>query len=156
MARPNYKLIKAIRNTAFKLGNGAAYQWGHMGSCNCGHLVQEITNLSREKIHNMALHRYGDWSEQANDYCPASGYPLDSLISIMIENGLDTDDLKHLEKLSDKTVLNHLPAHRKFLRHNVRSDVVLYLRTWADLLENTLLDRIDLPAINTPADKVLD
>lgn len=147
MARPNIKLINAIRNTAKKLENGAPYQWGHMGSCNCGHLAQEITNSSKEKIHDMALQRYGDWTEQANDYCPTSGYPLDHLISMMIDSGLDVIDLKHLEKLSDKRVLAQLTPNKRFLKYNVKADVILYLTTWADMLENKLLQRIKLTDI---------
>lgn len=148
MAKPSLHLIKAIRNTASTLAVSSTYQWGHMGSCNCGFLAQEITKLSKGEIHNRAMYKYGDWNEQLNDYCPTSGLLMDDLITQMLNFGLDTDDLKRLEKLSDKDVLNRLPEGHRFLRHNKKDDVVLYLNEWADLLEEELLDKINISAVS--------
>lgn len=146
MAIPTPRLIAALRRTAEKLRNGASYQWGHMGSCNCGNLAQELTSLTRAEIHANAMAAgRGDWNEQLNDYCPVSGLPMDHLIADMLAAGLSTDDLKHLEKLSDRQVLAGLPDGRRYLRHNFRDDVVLYLLTWALLLEEQLLSKIKLP-----------
>ncbi|HEV7349254.1 hypothetical protein [Telluribacter sp.] len=146
MARPSPELIAALRRTARKLADGAPYQWGHMGSCNCGNLAQELTKLSKAEIHAHALAvGRGDWNEQLNDYCPTSGLPIDTLIADMLTAGLATDDLKHLERLSDRRVLERLPRDERALRHNLRDDVVLYLMTWADLLEEQLLAKIELP-----------
>ena len=36
MATANPELIAALERTASKLQQGASYQWGHMGACNCG------------------------------------------------------------------------------------------------------------------------
>ncbi|ELR70861.1 hypothetical protein C900_03296 [Fulvivirga imtechensis AK7] len=116
-----------------------------MGSCNCGFLAQEITKLSKTEIHSRAMHKYGDWNEQLNDYCPTSGLLMDDLISQMLNFGLDTDDLKRLEKLSDKEVLNRLQKGQRFLTPNKKEDVVLYLNEWASLLEEKLLDNIRIP-----------
>ena len=55
MARPNLDLIAALRRTARKINDGAPYQWGHMGSCNCGNLAQELTKLTKAEIHAHAL-----------------------------------------------------------------------------------------------------
>lgn len=148
MARPKPELIQALRNTAIKLEKSQHYQWGHMGSCNCGHLVQEVTQLSKAEIHEYAMRtRGGDWSEQALDFCPTSGYLMDQVISIMLEAGMDIEDFKHLERLSDKEVLLRLPQKERHLRHNVRKDVVKYMQTWADLLEEKLADQISLEDI---------
>lgn len=145
MAKPSIKLIKAIRNTARSLQHTADYQWGHMGSCNCGHLAQEITKLNKSEIHSRAMNRYGDWNEQLNDYCPTSGLLMDDLITQMLDFGLDPDDLKHLEKLSDKRILSQLPAGKRHLTHNKKEDVLIYINLWADLLEKSLLEKIQLP-----------
>lgn len=148
MAKPKLELIQALRRTAQKIAHSTTYQWGHMGSCNCGHLVQEVTKLSKAEIHEYAMRtRGGDWSEQALDYCPTSGYLMDQVISIMIEAGLEVQDFKHLERLSDKAVLNYLPETERHLRHNQREDVVKYLNAWADLLEEQLLSRVELPSL---------
>ena len=64
------ELIAAIERTAKKLKNGAAYQWGHMGACNCGNLAQELTSLSKAEIHRFAMERSGDWNYQLRKFYP--------------------------------------------------------------------------------------
>ena len=146
MAKPRLELIQALRRTAHKIANSDHYQWGHMGSCNCGHLVQEVTQLTRAEIHEYAMRtRGGDWSEQALDYCSTSGYLMDQVISIMLDAGLEVQDFQHLERLSDRAVLRCLPEPERFLKHNQREDVAKYLRTWANLLEEQLLSQVELP-----------
>ncbi|WP_276496040.1 hypothetical protein [Pontibacter litorisediminis] len=135
MAKRSDELIEALRETANRLAEGAKYEWGHMGSCNCGHLAQTITKYTKGQIHGAAMWRYGDWREQLRDYCPQSGLPLDEIIDQMLEMGITREELAHLETLSLQSVTNRLPKHRKHLKHNKRDDVVLYLGTWADLLE---------------------
>lgn len=136
MAIASIALIGALRRTALKLSNGSSYQWGHMGTCNCGNLAQELTHYTAPEIHrNAVANGRGDWNEQLNDYCPTTGVQMDTLIFEMLTHGLTVDDLKHLERLSDSTILNRLPGGHRYLVHNNRHDVVLYLSTWADLLE---------------------
>lgn len=154
MARPKPELIEALRNAAAKMEKSQHYQWGHMGSCNCGHLVQEVTHLSKAEIHEYAMRtRGGDWSEQALDFCPTSGYLMDQVISIMLEAGMDVIDFKHLERLSDKEVLQRLPKEERYLQHNVRKDVVKYMRIWADSLEEKLAEQITLEDIHAPQEE---
>jgi hypothetical protein len=154
MAKAYIRVIEALRATAAKLDSTQFYQWGHMGSCNCGYLGQEVTKLDKAEIHRRALQRSGDWSEQLHDYCPASGLPFDDIISALLSFGFDIDDLKHLERLSGPVVLQAIPTDRP-LRHNVKTDVILYIRTWADLLEQELLQRIELPAVVSPAEPAM-
>ncbi|WP_420149656.1 hypothetical protein [Spirosoma sp.] len=151
MARPSIELIDALRRTAQNLKNGAPYQWGHMGGCNCGNLVQEITKLNKEQIHRYAMQRHGDWSEQAEDYCSTSQMPIDVLINEMLRAGLTIEDLKHLERLDDRQILLHLPINKRHLKHNVREDVITYMLIWANLLEDQLLDKIALPNLELTA-----
>ena len=144
MTTPSITLIRALRSAASKLGSGAPYQWGHMGSCNCGNLAQELTRLSKAEIHEYAMRKHGDWSEQADDYCPTSGLPMDLLMSEMLSKGLEINDLKNLERLSDPEILQRISPQPRNLRHNIREDVILYMRTWADMLEEKLLEDISL------------
>ncbi len=144
MAKADIKIVEVLRKTANKMDKSNSYQWGHMGSCNCGFLAQEITNHSSSAIHSRAMQKYGDWNEQLNDYCPTSGLLMDDLITTMFQFGFDSDDLKHLEKLSDKQVLHTLPIEERYLNHNSKSDVVKYLKTWANLLEKRIVENIDL------------
>lgn len=149
MARPTPELIDALRRTARNLKNGASYQWGHMGGCNCGNLAQELTKLSKDQIHQYAMQRYGDWNEQVEDYCSTSQMSIDIVINEMLNAGLMLEDIKHLEKLDDRRVLVRFPIEKRFLKHNVRDDVVAYMNAWADLLEEQLLDKITLPAFDS-------
>ena len=148
MARTNPQLVMHIRNAAKKLASSTNYQWGHMGSCNCGFLAQEISKLSKSEIHERAMQKYGDWNEQVDAYCPTTGLPMDELISEMLSAGLDREDLKNLEKLDDPKVLRLLPVEQRNLVRNNKDDVVLYLNTWAMLLENQLLDEINISQIS--------
>lgn len=137
--------IEVLRQTATRLAAGADYDWSHQGKCNCGHLVQTVTRLPKDRIHAFALEKAGDWSEKVIDYCPESGYPIDHIIATMLELGFSRDDLIHLERLSAKTVLAEIAAERLPLRHSRRHDVVIYLHAWADLLEEEMLQQIELP-----------
>lgn len=141
MANPTPQLILGIRKTIKKLKDGAPYQWGHMGACNCGNLAQEITKLNKGEIHRYAMQRHGDWNDQLVDYCPTSGYPMDLMVTKMLEAGLTLDDLMHLEKLSDPEILRRIPAERRQnLAKNAKNDVILYMEVWVKLLEEKWLE----------------
>ena len=155
MARASVQLIEALRKTAKTLSISNTYQWGHMGSCNCGFLAQEITQQRKDEIHAKAMERYGDWSEQLNDYCPTSGLRFDDLVSELLAIGFDVDDLKHLERLSDGAVLRSLPFEKRNLQHNKKADVITYLLAWADLLETSLLASITLPDFESQKTTIL-
>lgn len=143
MAEASILVIQALQKTVANLAQGASYQWGHMGSCNCGNLAQVITNLDKAQIHQSAMRRHGDWNEQLIDYCPTSGLPIDHIIDEMLKFGFTRKDLAHLEKLSDPWVLKHVPEN-KHLKHNLKADVILYLHTWASLLEKELIKSINI------------
>lgn len=146
MAIASLTLIDAMRRTAKKLSNGVAYQWGHMGSCNCGNLAQEITKRTKAEIHEWAMTGTGDWHEQVQAFCPTSGLPFDLLVTDMMNAGLTQKDLQNLERLTDSTVLAKIPLERRnAMQHNNREDVVLYLQTWSSLLEEELLSQVTLP-----------
>jgi hypothetical protein len=149
MAKVNPDLLKAFKSAIEKLKNGAHYEWGHMGACNCGHLAQEITKLSKAEIHQFAMQKRGDWNEQIVEYCPTSGYPMDLLISTMLDAGLTLDELAHLEKLSLPEVLTQIPLpKRHHLNKNNREDVVLYMETWLEILEQKWIEK-EINALNT-------
>lgn len=143
MANISFNIIEALRKTADKLENGHRYEWGHMGNCNCGNLVQTITTFSRAEIQEYALQKRGDWSEQLIDYCPTSGYPMDLIIGKMIDFGFTAQDLRHLEWLSDSDVL--AKTGKANLNRNLKADTILYLNSWANLIEDELLKTIKLP-----------
>ncbi len=138
MAHRTLALIEALRATADRLAAGAPYQWGHYGSCNCGHLAQTLTGRSAAEIHRLAQDRDGDWARQAEELCPTSGFELGAVIRQLLAAGLRLEDVVNLERLSDPRVLARLPSDPRDVRRNRREDVVVYLRTWADVLRDEL------------------
>lgn len=135
MAKASIELIQAFRETALRLRNGAAYYWGNHGNCNCGNLLQVLTPLSEKEILTFAHSGAGEWTELAQEYCPNSGAPVDLLISRLEQAGLTPTDIHHIEYLSDRAVLEQLPGGFRWLKRNVREDVILYFEAYARLLE---------------------
>jgi len=141
MAKPNTILIRALRETAQRLREGAVYAWGNHGACNCGNLLQVITPLSRQDILSYAHTGIGEWTELAADYCGVTDAPVDMLVSRLMEAGLSTTDIHDLEYLSNREVLDRLPGGFRWLRKNLREDVIVYFETYAEILEEKLLIR---------------
>lgn len=131
-------MVTVLRETADRLESGSPYQWTHFGRCNCGQLAQTITRLPAAELHRRAQERPGEWSEQAEQYCPASGETFDRVLDALFEFGLEPRDVGHLEYLSDPEVLRTFPEGQRHLRRNQAADVVRYLRAWAGLLERRL------------------
>jgi hypothetical protein len=145
MAKPTLQIIRVLRVAANELEGSPNYQWGHMGSCNCGFLAQVVTHFTKDEIHRRAMLGCGDWSEQLRDYCPMSGRPFDEIITELLALGFDPDDLRHLERLSDPSVVRQFPEEGRKLLHNDKADAVRYMKVWAGLLEEELVTTITLP-----------
>lgn len=137
MARPTFELVQALRRTAARLREGAPYKWSSFSACNCGHLAQTITSLSPREIYEAAFQRPGDWAEQAREFCPGTGYPLEYIFQQLFALGLERDDIGHLERLSDPHVRRAVGIDVE-LHHTRRPDVQRYMDAWADLLEAQL------------------
>lgn len=110
-----------------------------MGSCNCGHLVQTITKRTAAEIHARALEKAGDWSVQAIDHCPTSGFTIDHILDELLALGLEPHDLVDLERLGSRAVRARIDGE---ISHKRRGDVVRYLRAWADLLASQLPETV--------------
>ncbi|MEE2789933.1 MAG: hypothetical protein VX589_21505 [Myxococcota bacterium] len=144
----NLTLAQHLRQTIDRLRSGAPYQWTHQGRCNLGHLIQSVTGLDGADIHRMAIRSEGDWRDHAATYCPNSGVAVDTLIGAVLRLGMRLEDLGDFERLSSPRVLRWLPANRRSLDHRRRDDVILYLDTWAQLLDAEQTHRLDPHADN--------
>ncbi|HEY6956379.1 MAG TPA: hypothetical protein VI385_14115 [Flavisolibacter sp.] len=147
MAHPNLKLVETLRKAAKNLRNGAPYAWGNHGSCNCGHILQVVTHLSKKEILEYAQSTQGEWTEIAEDYCGVTNAPAYLLISQLEKLGLTPTDIHNLEYLEDRRVLENLPGGFRWLKRNVREDVIVYFETMAEMLEEELLKTIELPRL---------
>jgi hypothetical protein len=138
MAHPNRFLIASLRETAHRLENGAHYAWGNHGSCNCGNLLQVVSNQSGKEILRQAHTGIGEWTELAEEYCGITLLPADQLVGELMSTGLTPSDIHNIEYLEDREVLERLPGGFRWLHRNQREDVILYFRAFADLLEEKL------------------
>ena len=106
-------LARALRETADRLSGGARYEWGHMGRCNCGHLVQTLTDMTDVEIAQSVDYQLNEWSEHAKDYCDGSGTRVQDLFDTLKKFGLSPNDMRHLEHLSDKRILDRITGRRQ-------------------------------------------
>lgn len=146
MAYPTIELISALRETAARLKNGAHYAWGNHGACNCGNLLQTVTRLSKEEILTYAQTGIGEWTELAEDYCGVTDAPVSLLVHKLTNIGLTPVDIHNLEYLQDKAVLHNLPGGFRWLKRNVREDVIAYFETYAAMLEEKLIQSVQIPS----------
>ena len=141
MAFPNNRLIHALHTAARNLEQGAYYAWGHHGACNCGHLMQVVTQFTKEDILQFAHTATGEWTEIAEDYCDVSGTPATMMISKLRSLGLTNTDIHNLEYLEDREVLAGLPGGFRWLKKNKREDVIPYFESFANILEKKLEEK---------------
>ena len=128
-------LVRALRVTAQRLSGGARYEWGHMGRCNAGHLLQTVAGMTDVEIAESVDHQLEEWTEHARGVCAQTGTPVDALFDVFRSVGFEAQDVVNLENLSDRRVLKRLPRDKRYLRRHDVSDVCLYMRELADLIE---------------------
>ena len=105
-----------------------------MGRCNCGHLVQTLTDMTDIEIVQSITYQLDEWTERAKDYCEGTSTKVQDLFDTLTRYGLGHEDLRHSVHLSDRRALNRIDG-RPYFRKNIVSDVSLYMDTMADFLE---------------------
>ena len=129
------RLPVLLRETASRLEAGAAYEWGHVGRCNCGHLVQTLSGRGEWEIYRAFDEGLDEWTEHARHRCDTTSEDVDHMLSELAQVGFSRSDVIHLEYLSDPRVTRRLPSDRPALRRNRPADVVWYMRQLAAVLE---------------------
>jgi hypothetical protein len=147
MAQPTFELIQALRLTAKNLENGAYHSWGHHGACNCGNLVQSVTEFTKDEILRYAHDGAGEWTELAIDFCPITNAPLALIFHKLEQIGLTPTDIHHIEYLSDEEVLNNLEGGKRWLKRNKKEDAIAYFESFANVLEEKLLKTINIDTV---------
>ena len=142
MAYPTSELIDGLRSAANALRNGGFYAWGHHGACNCGHLLQATTQLTKEEILQYAHTGTGEWTELAEESCSVSNAPVSLLLVKLELLGLTPTDIHNIEYLEDREVLHRLPGGFRWLKRNAREDVVAYFETMANWMEEKMLRHV--------------
>jgi hypothetical protein len=98
--------------------------------------------MNKTEILRLAHTGIGEWTELADEYCSVSNLPADQLVGELMKQGLTPSDIHHIEYLDDRDVLERLPGGFRWLQRNVREDVVVYLETMAEILQ----ERFELEA----------
>ncbi len=143
MAIASVELIKALRDTSKRIGgNRSNYDWKNIGACNCGNLVQIVTGHEKKQIHQHGIQKHGDWEMLVYLYNDNGKYEIDKIIKALLDLGFSLSDIVNLENLSDPEILARVPGNKRFLKRDVREDVILYLETWANMLEASLIREI--------------
>ncbi|MDX1937144.1 MAG: hypothetical protein SFU21_08500 [Flavihumibacter sp.] len=142
MAKASLELVNALRITAQRLQNGADYYWGHHGSCNCGNLLQVVAGIDKDEVLRYAHSAAGEWTEIAEEYCHVTNAPVSYVLSKLQEIGLTPTDIHNIEYLEDRKVLQALPGGFRWLKRNVREDVIVYFNAFAQLLEDELAQSV--------------
>ena len=129
------KLREALLLTAKRIKDDKSnYQWGHMGRCNVGQLVQTLTGMNSKQIIESVSYSLDEWSEHANSYCENTGHDVEEIFRQLDDFGLSVDDIMKLEYLSDMSILENIEGGFRYLRRNEKEDVVLYMKSMAELI----------------------
>ena len=80
----------------------------------------------------------GAWEPENVGACSLTGMSLDVVFETLASVGLDSNDVQHLERLTDPEIRRRLGTHNDHFPHNDRQNVIDYLNAWADLLEEQL------------------
>jgi hypothetical protein len=139
MAHATVELVKALKETAERLEKGAYHSWGHHGACNCGNLVQTVTQFTQDEILTYAHEGAGEWTELAQEFCPITHAPINLIMKKLETLGLTPTDIHHIEYLSDRNVLENLEGGFRWLKRNKKEDAIAYFKAFAAMLKNKLI-----------------
>lgn len=148
------RLIAALVSAADALDRGERYEWGHVGRCAVGHVVQRLASMSDREIFDAFERTVCQWREHAaeyfesavgdeplattesqRDWCAIAGKPLAEIYRLFHAAGMDAAAIGHMEFLNDPRVLAQIPPPQRWkLRRSDPHDAALYLRTYARML----------------------
>jgi hypothetical protein len=101
-------------------------------------LLQVLTPFTKNDILKIAQTGIGEWTELAEEYCEVTNLPVHDLLGALQRAGLTPVDIHNIEYLEDRKVLEALPGGFRWLKRNLREDVILYLETFGMLLQKDL------------------
>lgn len=125
-------LVQALEDTVSRLKKSeTCYEWGHMGRCNVGHVLQSLLKIDDHEVVIRSRGAMKEWSKHVEDH--QNGCE-NQLLTCLVEAGLDLERVVHLEGLSEPLVLKNLKGGHRHLTKNDRSDAIEYLSSLTSLL----------------------
>lgn len=147
MAKPSLQLIDALRKSARLIADDKdSYNWKAIGACNCGNLVQVVTNYDAKEISTFGIKKHGDWQSISHLYDKDSGYEIDNIITVLLNMGMELEDFAYLENLNNEEVISYI-GNDVYLTRDDADHAILYLNSWAEMLEEKLLDEISIELV---------
>ena len=147
MAKPSLQLIDALKKAAKKIVEDKdSYNWKAIGACNCGTLVQVVTKYNAKEISSFGIKKHGDWQSISLLFDKQSEFEIDKIISRLLGMGMDLEDFTYLENLSCPNVLSFIGKDICLTRDDP-DHAILYLNSWAEMLEEELLQDISIEEI---------
>ena len=128
------QLIDGLRTAADWIESGKVrYHWGIPEQCNCGILAQAILGIHPTEITKTNYHL--NWHKEVKR-CYETGLDINYIIKELIEVGMKPTDFVNLEYLT----FEGIPSSDEYYFTNP-TNVISYMRTWADSLERELLNQ---------------
>jgi hypothetical protein len=128
------QLIDGLRTAADWIESGKVrYNWGNPEQCNCGILAQAILGIHPIEITRTNYHL--NWHKEVKR-CYETGLDINYIIKGLIEVGMKPTDFVNLEYLT----FEGIPSSDEYYFTNP-TNVISYMRTWADSLERELLNQ---------------
>lgn len=130
------QLIDGLRTAADWIESGKIrYHWGSPEQCNCGILAQAILGVNPTEI--TETNYYSNWHEEVKR-CYQTGLDINYIIKGLIEVGMKPTDFVNLEYLT----FEGIPlSSAEYYYYTNPTNVISYMRTWADSLERKLLNQ---------------
>jgi len=104
--------------------------------------LQATTQLTKEEIVTYAHSGTGEWTELAEENCSVTNAPVNLLLTKLQQLGLTPTDIHNIEYLEDRDVLGRLPGGFRWLKRNIRENVIEYFEAMATILEEKLMQHI--------------
>jgi hypothetical protein len=141
------QLIDGLRTAADWIESGKVrYNWGNPEQCNCGILAQAILGINPTEITETNYH--SSWHEEIKR-CYETGLDINYIIKGLIEVGMKPTDFVNLEYLTFEGIPSsdeYYPSSDEYYPSSDEyyynpTNVISYMRTWADSLEKELLNQ---------------
>jgi len=120
------------------------YEWNDRTRCNCGIVARQVLQTDARGL-KRALPPILDqgtflpsWRAMTQTYCSDTGLPRNEVFARLLEAGLRPVDFSHLEDLAHPEIIQRLNSTRRTnspVIKSKKSDVIAYLRAWAEGIE---------------------
>jgi hypothetical protein len=163
----NTKLRNALATVVRALENDTVeYNWRNQGQCNCGLVIQALTDKGRKDVQEM----FSDGVEQADKYtnqefdttwknlakasCSVTGKPLTEVFQQLHDLGMNVEDMVHLEYLDNPAiykesgiqlerpkVTTNFWGKQKVQRdrwYDNKNNLIKYLKAWIRIIDNDI------------------